>query len=89
VRPRACRGRQVDGVRNPKVQSIFFEDMPIHQAAFASGGSHVRARAPPRAGWGQGCGLPARAQRGRLPHEKTCVCGTGHGRHWMRGVQSV
>ena len=33
---------QVDGVRNPKVQSIFLDDMPIHQAAFASGGSHVR-----------------------------------------------
>lgn len=29
-------------MRNPKVQSIFLDDMPIHQAAFASGGSHVR-----------------------------------------------
>lgn len=35
---------QVDGVRNPKIQSIFFDDMPIHKAAFAVGGSHVRSR---------------------------------------------
>lgn len=29
---------QVDGLRNPKVQSMHLEDLPIHQAAFASGG---------------------------------------------------
>ena len=28
-----CLGRWT-GVRNPKVQSIFLDDMPIHQAAF-------------------------------------------------------
>lgn len=25
---------ELDGVRNPKVQSVYFKDMPIHQAAF-------------------------------------------------------
>lgn len=33
----------IDGVSNPKIQSIFFEDMPIHTAAFARGGSVVVA----------------------------------------------
>lgn len=28
-------------MRNPKVQSVFLEDMPIHRAAFASGGNQV------------------------------------------------
>ena len=32
---------QIDGVRNPKMQSVFLDDMPIHRAAFASGGSQV------------------------------------------------
>jgi hypothetical protein len=34
---------QIDGVRNPKMQSVFLDDMPIHRAAFASGGSQVRS----------------------------------------------
>ena len=38
---KVCIQTQVDGVRNPKVQSIFFEDMPIHRAAFANGGRQV------------------------------------------------
>ncbi|MEW5303798.1 MAG: hypothetical protein WDW36_006454 [Sanguina aurantia] len=34
----------IDGVQNPKVQSIHFDDMPIHSAAFAgAGGSKVIA----------------------------------------------
>ena len=32
---------QVDGVKNAKVQSIYLEDLPIHKAAFANGGSQV------------------------------------------------
>ena len=36
---------QVDGVRNPKVQSVFLDRFPIAQAAFAGGGSHVIATA--------------------------------------------
>ena len=32
---------QVDGVKNPKVQSVFFDDMPVHHAAFADGGAQV------------------------------------------------
>ena len=31
----------VDGVHNPLVQSVFIKDMPVHQAAFASGGKTV------------------------------------------------
>eukprot|EP00897_Mesotaenium_endlicherianum_P005820 jgi/Mesen1/5266/ME000263S04377 len=38
-----ARERQVDGKRNPKVQSIFLEDMPIHRAAFSADGRHVIA----------------------------------------------
>ena len=34
---------QVDGARNPKIQSIHLEKFPIHQAAFAAGGTHVVA----------------------------------------------
>ncbi|KAG1679825.1 hypothetical protein FOA52_012738 [Chlamydomonas sp. UWO 241] len=34
---------QVDGVRNPRVQSIFLDDMPVHKAAFACGGTHIIA----------------------------------------------
>lgn len=33
----------IDGVNNPKVQSIFLEDMPIHKAAFGLDGTHVIA----------------------------------------------
>jgi len=33
----------VDGVQNPKVQSVFFQDMPIHHAAFTNGGAQVVA----------------------------------------------
>ncbi len=33
---------QVDGVKNPKVQSVFFDDMPVHRAAFANDGAQVR-----------------------------------------------
>jgi len=33
----------IDGVNNPKVQSIFLEDMPIHKAAFGLDGTHVVA----------------------------------------------
>eukprot|EP00955_Chlamydomonas_euryale_P059265 357327-Chlamydomonas_euryale.AAC.1 len=36
-------GAQVDGVRNPRVQSIYLEDTPVHRAAFACGGSHILA----------------------------------------------
>jgi len=35
---------QVDGVKNPKVQSVFFDDMPVHRAAFADGGAQVGFR---------------------------------------------
>lgn len=31
----------VDGVKNPHVQTIFFEDMPIHQAQFINDGSKI------------------------------------------------
>lgn len=34
---------QVDGLRNPLVQSLFLEDCPIHSAAFAAGGTKVVA----------------------------------------------
>ena len=34
---------QVDGARNPKIQSIYLDKFPIHQAAFAAGGTHVVA----------------------------------------------
>lgn len=36
---------QVDGVRNPKIQSIYLDNFAITQAAFAAGGSHVIATA--------------------------------------------
>jgi hypothetical protein len=32
---------QIDGGRNPKVQTVFLEDMPIHKAAFSADGSQV------------------------------------------------
>ena len=28
-------------MKNPKVQSVFFDDMPVHRAAFANGGAQV------------------------------------------------
>eukprot|EP00878_Enallax_costatus_P004426 GHUV01004666.1.p1 GENE.GHUV01004666.1~~GHUV01004666.1.p1 ORF type:complete len:513 (+),score=175.81 GHUV01004666.1:273-1811(+) len=34
---------QVDGLRNPLVQSLFLQDCPIHSAAFAAGGNAVVA----------------------------------------------
>lgn len=34
---------QIDGKRNPKLQSIFLEDFPIHKAAFVPDGSKVVA----------------------------------------------
>lgn len=34
---------QVDGARNPKIQSIYLDKFPIHKAAFAAGGTHVVA----------------------------------------------
>lgn len=39
---------QIDGSRNPKVQGVFLEDMPIYRAAFSGTGEHVIAagRAP-------------------------------------------
>lgn len=40
---RHLRFFSVDGVDNPRVQSIFLEDMPVHQAAFAGGGAQVIA----------------------------------------------
>lgn len=40
---RHLRFFNVDGVENTKVQSIYIEDMPIHQASFADGGSKVVA----------------------------------------------
>ena len=33
----------MDGARNPKIQSIYLDKFPIHQAAFAAGGTHVVA----------------------------------------------
>lgn len=32
---------QVDGLRNPKLQTVFFEDCPVTKAAFCLGGSSV------------------------------------------------
>ena len=32
---------QVDGIENPKVQSVFFPDTPLHKAAFANDGAQV------------------------------------------------
>ena len=40
---RHLRFFSIDGVDNPRVQSIFLEDMPVHQAAFAGGGAQVIA----------------------------------------------
>ncbi len=40
---RHLRFFSIDGVENPRVQSIFLEDMPVHQAAFAGGGAQVIA----------------------------------------------
>ena len=40
---RHLRFFSVDGIDNPKVQSIFLEDMPVQQAAFAQGGAQVIA----------------------------------------------
>ena len=34
---------QVDGIENPKVQSVYFPDLPLHQAAFANDGAQVSA----------------------------------------------
>ena len=39
----AQRPLQVDGVRNEKVQSVYLEDLPVHQAAFAHDGQKVGA----------------------------------------------
>ena len=33
----------IDGTNNPKVQGVFFEDLPIHKACFANGGAAVVA----------------------------------------------
>ena len=39
---RSVPGRvQVDGVKNPKVQSVYFQDMPVYHAAFCCGGNKV------------------------------------------------
>lgn len=38
---RRLRFFNVDGVDNPRVQSIFLEDMPVHKAAFSGGGAQV------------------------------------------------
>eukprot|EP00873_Tetraselmis_striata_P029885 jgi/Tetstr1/450149/TSEL_037191.t1 len=35
---------QVDGIRNPAVQSLFLEDCPITNAAFSGGGQHIVER---------------------------------------------
>ena len=32
---------QVDGIENPKVQSVYFPDTPLHKAAFANDGAQV------------------------------------------------
>ena len=32
---------QVDGIENPKVQSVYFPDLPLHKAAFANDGAQV------------------------------------------------
>ncbi|KAL3162415.1 U3 snoRNP protein [Trebouxia sp. C0010 RCD-2024] len=34
---------QVDGIENPKVQSVFFPDTPLHKAAFANDGAQIVA----------------------------------------------
>eukprot|EP00192_Tetraselmis_astigmatica_P005278 CAMPEP_0117667692 /NCGR_PEP_ID=MMETSP0804-20121206/11119_1 /TAXON_ID=1074897 /ORGANISM="Tetraselmis astigmatica, Strain CCMP880" /LENGTH=509 /DNA_ID=CAMNT_0005475469 /DNA_START=49 /DNA_END=1578 /DNA_ORIENTATION=+ len=34
---------QVDGIRNPSVQTVHLEDCPVHQAAFAGGGRQLVA----------------------------------------------
>ena len=33
----------IDGTNNPKVQGVFFEDLPVHKACFANGGAAVVA----------------------------------------------
>ncbi|CAG9463596.1 unnamed protein product [Pedinophyceae sp. YPF-701] len=38
---RKLRLFQADGLRNPKLQSVHFDDMPIHQAAFCNGGAQI------------------------------------------------
>jgi hypothetical protein len=38
-----CFSAQVDGVKNPKQTSVFFEDMPIHTASFAADGAYIVA----------------------------------------------
>ncbi|KAJ3131330.1 U3 snoRNP protein [Physocladia obscura] len=38
---RTLRLFHVDGKFNPKIQSVFFKDMPIHSADFTSDGKHV------------------------------------------------
>lgn len=40
---RSLRLFQVDGNRNPKVQGVFLEDMPIYRAAFSGSGEQVIA----------------------------------------------
>jgi len=35
---------QIDGGRNPKVQTVFLEDLPIHKAAFSADGAQVSGR---------------------------------------------
>jgi U3 small nucleolar RNA-associated protein 18 len=40
---RRLRFFNVDGASNPRVQSVFLEDMPVRQAAFAAGGAQVLA----------------------------------------------
>ena len=32
---------QIDGLRNSKLQSVYFEDMPIHQARFTPDGKEI------------------------------------------------
>ncbi|DBB01100.1 hypothetical protein WJX77_009600 [Trebouxia sp. C0004] len=34
---------QVDGIENPKVQSVYFPDTPLHKAAFANDGAQIVA----------------------------------------------
>jgi U3 small nucleolar RNA-associated protein 18 len=41
--PRDPAALQVDGLRNPLVQSLYLQDCPIHTAAFAGGGSSIVA----------------------------------------------
>ena len=36
-----CCCMQADGIENPKVQSVYFPDLPLHKAAFANDGSQV------------------------------------------------